>query len=178
MRRARRLTRAQLAVWGLRDQRDVAELVVSELVTNALRHAGGPTRLSLYLLDGTLRCEVEDAYAMPPPTTRHPGHAMSETGARDGIRDSEDSASGDSASGDRASGGHASDDGGAVAAAIDCASCTDSEDDHGRGLHLIERLACCWGCVRTATGKAVWVELPPPGPIRHTYSHARDMRHA
>src|SRR6185295_4342594 len=36
---ARRLTRARLAAWGLDELAEVAELLVSELVTNALRHA-------------------------------------------------------------------------------------------------------------------------------------------
>ncbi|MFJ9139570.1 MULTISPECIES: ATP-binding protein [Streptomyces] len=32
-------------------------------------------------------------------------------------------------------------------------------DECGRGLHLIAAMACDWGSVRTATGKAVWCEL-------------------
>lgn len=38
-RRARRLVRLALDVWGLPDVQDVAELVVSELLTNAVLHA-------------------------------------------------------------------------------------------------------------------------------------------
>lgn len=33
-------------------------------------------------------------------------------------------------------------------------------DEGGRGLHLIDMLACCWGSVHTPTGKTVWFELP------------------
>lgn len=58
--RVRRLTRARLAAWGLEGCSDVVELLVSELVTNALCHAPGSCRLTLSALDGLLRCEVED----------------------------------------------------------------------------------------------------------------------
>ncbi|MEV4065367.1 ATP-binding protein [Nonomuraea dietziae] len=57
--RSRRLTRARLARWGLRDQ--TAELLVSELVANAVRHGRGPVLLTLSAQDGLLRCEVGDA---------------------------------------------------------------------------------------------------------------------
>ncbi|MFC7723282.1 ATP-binding protein [Nonomuraea recticatena] len=57
--RSRCLTRARLARWGLRDQ--TAELLVSELVTNAVCHGRGPVLLTLFAEDGLLRCEVGDA---------------------------------------------------------------------------------------------------------------------
>ncbi|GAA2319125.1 MULTISPECIES: ATP-binding protein [Streptomyces] len=59
---ARRLALAQLSAWTLHDFADDAELLVSELVTNALRHAGGPIRLTLSLCsaDRAFRCEVAD----------------------------------------------------------------------------------------------------------------------
>ncbi|MEV7968047.1 ATP-binding protein [Sphaerisporangium sp. NPDC088356] len=58
--RARHLVRAQLAEWGFREQSDTTELLATELVTNALRHAWGEPVLTLLAEDGTLRCEVED----------------------------------------------------------------------------------------------------------------------
>lgn len=58
--RARRLTGGQLAVWGLGEHRETAELLVSELVTNALRHGGGSIRLGVRAEDGMIRFEVED----------------------------------------------------------------------------------------------------------------------
>lgn len=58
--RARHLARERLAGWGLAEHVEVAELLVSELVTNALRHARGPIGLTLAAHDGTLRCEVAD----------------------------------------------------------------------------------------------------------------------
>ncbi|MDX2819379.1 ATP-binding protein [Streptomyces sp. PA03-5A] len=58
--RARRLATAQVRSWGLGNLADTAELLVSELVTNALRHARGPVRMNLRVAEGHLRCEVED----------------------------------------------------------------------------------------------------------------------
>lgn len=62
---ARHLTRACLADWGLHEHSTVAELLVSELVTNALRHSRGTIRFALSFQDGLLRCEVEDADTDP-----------------------------------------------------------------------------------------------------------------
>ncbi|MGP3963163.1 ATP-binding protein [Nonomuraea sp. 3N208] len=60
VRTARGLTRETLAAWGFEDQVEVAELLVSELVGNAVDHAYGQVRLSFSARDGLLRCEVED----------------------------------------------------------------------------------------------------------------------
>ncbi|MER5960616.1 ATP-binding protein [Streptomyces sp. NPDC001893] len=60
VRQARRLVRAQLGDWELEGLADTAELLVSELVTNALRHTRGPLRLNLQVRGSRLRCEVED----------------------------------------------------------------------------------------------------------------------
>ncbi|GAA2271241.1 hypothetical protein GCM10010145_54740 [Streptomyces ruber] len=67
---ARRTATRQLAAWGLDDLAFTTELVVSELVTNAIRHATGPIRLRL-VLDRTLICEVFDGGATAPHL-RHP----------------------------------------------------------------------------------------------------------
>lgn len=45
---------------------DTAELLVSELVTNALRHTRGALRLNLLVREGRLRCEVEDTASASP----------------------------------------------------------------------------------------------------------------
>ncbi|MEU0569026.1 ATP-binding protein [Nonomuraea sp. NPDC005983] len=105
--RARRITRSRLAAWGLGDRIEAAELLISELVTNALSHAHGPYRLTLSATDGLLRCEVSDADPTPP----HLGEA-------------------------------------------------DLDDEHGRGLAVLDLLACCWGSEPTSEGKTVWFELP------------------
>ncbi|MEU5536412.1 ATP-binding protein [Streptomyces sp. NPDC020362] len=66
VRRARRLVTAQLGEWALDDLADTAELLVSELVTNALRHTRGPLRLNLRLRHSRLLCEVEDTESAHP----------------------------------------------------------------------------------------------------------------
>ncbi|MFJ9869109.1 ATP-binding protein [Streptomyces sp. NPDC101165] len=68
-RRARRLVTAQLSDWALDDLSDTAELLVSELVTNALRHTRGPLRLNLRLRHSRLLCEVEDTEPSGPVHT-------------------------------------------------------------------------------------------------------------
>ncbi|HEY5833901.1 SpoIIE family protein phosphatase [Streptomyces sp.] len=67
--RAREFARDRLLHWGLDGLVDTTELLVSELVTNALRHGYGDIRLRL-LLDRTLVCEVWDNALMPPRRRR------------------------------------------------------------------------------------------------------------
>ncbi|MHA5049059.1 SpoIIE family protein phosphatase [Streptomyces sp. SD15] len=67
--RAREYARTQLTSWGLEPLVDTAELLVSELVTNALRYGEGEIRLRL-LLDRTLVCEVWDAGLVQPRRRR------------------------------------------------------------------------------------------------------------
>ncbi|MFJ5736952.1 SpoIIE family protein phosphatase [Streptomyces microflavus] len=67
--RARELATRQLGVWGLEELSFATELVVSELVTNAVRYAGGPLRLRL-IRDRTLLCEVADT-GHTSPHLRH-----------------------------------------------------------------------------------------------------------
>ncbi|MGV9497336.1 SpoIIE family protein phosphatase [Streptomyces sp. NPDC003642] len=59
----------QLERWGLADAVFVTELVVSELVTNAIRHAEPPVRLRL-IHDTTLVCEVSDGGNTAPHLRR------------------------------------------------------------------------------------------------------------
>ncbi|MDX3853934.1 SpoIIE family protein phosphatase [Streptomyces sp. AK02-01A] len=67
---ARAVTRHQLHEWNLGDIAFTAELVVSELVTNAIRYAGGgPVELRL-IRDGTLICEVTDPSNTQPRLVR------------------------------------------------------------------------------------------------------------
>jgi serine phosphatase RsbU (regulator of sigma subunit)/anti-sigma regulatory factor (Ser/Thr protein kinase) len=69
-RRARGLIKRPLKKWGLSDLQPVAELLVSELVTNAVRYAQGKVGLRL-ILEGGLVCEVlDDSAALP--RLRHP----------------------------------------------------------------------------------------------------------
>ncbi|WP_371483505.1 SpoIIE family protein phosphatase [Kitasatospora sp. NBC_00315] len=62
---ARRFTRDTLDRWGLAAVSDFAELLVSELVTNALVHADAPRRLRLFR-DRVLTVEVADAGGQSP----------------------------------------------------------------------------------------------------------------
>ena len=57
--RARRLARHALRRWGLAELEEVTELMVSEVVTNAVRFASRPLTLRLIRTD-VLRCEVGD----------------------------------------------------------------------------------------------------------------------
>ncbi|PWI43877.1 ATP-binding SpoIIE family protein phosphatase [Streptomyces sp. ICBB 8177] len=106
--RARRLVRRALRRWELDDLADSVELLVSEVVTNAVRYAGRPITLRLLRTD-VLRCEVGDD-APQLPRMRHAG----------------------------------------------------TQDENGRGLFLVHRLAQRWGATRLSAGKVVWFELPLP----------------
>ncbi|MFE4970916.1 SpoIIE family protein phosphatase [Kitasatospora sp. NPDC056651] len=107
---SRRFTRETLAAWGLDALADWAELLTSELITNALVHAGSPTQLRLFC-NRVLTVEVADQEPEVPRIRR----------AR-------------------------------------------SEDEGGRGIHLVNELAHRWGSRRTQDGKVVWFELElPPG---------------
>lgn len=69
VRSARAAVRDQLRGWDLDCLADLAALLVSELVTNSLRHATGPIGVRLVRPDavgGTLRVEVSDPLPDPP----------------------------------------------------------------------------------------------------------------
>ncbi|MEU2711478.1 SpoIIE family protein phosphatase [Streptomyces sp. NPDC007205] len=59
----------KLAAWGLEDIAFTTELIVSELVTNAITHAGGPISLRL-IHERALICEVSDASNTSPHLRR------------------------------------------------------------------------------------------------------------
>ncbi|WP_328780609.1 ATP-binding protein [Streptomyces canus] len=69
VRAARTAVRDRLAAWNLDGLADIAALLVSELVTNALRHATGPIGVRLVrpeAIDGVLLVEVSDPLPDPP----------------------------------------------------------------------------------------------------------------
>ncbi|MEU7730652.1 SpoIIE family protein phosphatase [Streptomyces sp. NPDC040724] len=66
---ARELVMGQLSGWQLDELGFVTELVVSELVTNAIRYAGGPVGLRL-IRDRVLVCEVSDPSSTQPRLRR------------------------------------------------------------------------------------------------------------
>ncbi|MDN3289783.1 SpoIIE family protein phosphatase [Streptomyces thermocarboxydus] len=66
-----------LSAWGLEDIAFVTELVVSELITNAIRYGEPPIRVRL-IRDRTLICEVTDSSSTSPHLRR--AHAFDEGG--------------------------------------------------------------------------------------------------
>ena len=121
---ARALVRAALKQWDLAELSDTTELLVSELVTNALRYASGQITVRL-VLEHTLVCEVlDDSAALP--RLRHAG----------------------------------------------------SDDETGRGLHVVGQFAQRWGTRRTAAGKVVWCEQPMSRSRRAVTSLGRPPGHA
>ena len=77
-RHAREQARKALFEWGLGEHADISELIVSELVANAIRHGQGPIGVRISH-DGThLRVEVHDDGAGRP--VRRPVTADAETG--------------------------------------------------------------------------------------------------
>ncbi|MFF7141585.1 MULTISPECIES: ATP-binding protein [Streptomyces] len=68
VRTARAVVRGQLRSWGLETLGDVAALLVSELVTNSLRHAAGPIGVRLVRPgDAAPRLLVEVSDPLPDP---------------------------------------------------------------------------------------------------------------
>jgi two-component sensor histidine kinase len=59
----------QLEAWGLAEAAFVSELVVSELVTNAIKYGEPPIKLRL-IRDRSLICEVSDASDTTPHLRR------------------------------------------------------------------------------------------------------------
>ncbi|GAA3207498.1 hypothetical protein GCM10020256_03170 [Streptomyces thermocoprophilus] len=65
VREVRALVAEQLGRWGLEELAFTTELLLSELVTNAIRYGSAPVRVRL-LLDRTLICEVADGSSTSP----------------------------------------------------------------------------------------------------------------
>ncbi|MFE3581118.1 SpoIIE family protein phosphatase [Streptomyces vinaceus] len=63
---ARRFAARALRSWGVEEEVDIALLVVSELVTNAIAHTQGEVRLDLTLSSDRLRISVNDASPRSP----------------------------------------------------------------------------------------------------------------
>jgi hypothetical protein len=74
---ARQAAIEQLTAWGLDETAFITELVVSELVTNAIRYGAPPIQLRL-IRDHTLICEVSDGSSTSPHLRR--AHAFDEGG--------------------------------------------------------------------------------------------------
>jgi anti-sigma regulatory factor (Ser/Thr protein kinase) len=79
---ARRLVRAELLETGREDLIDTAELLVSELVTNALVHAGTPIDVVARVSDSGLRVEIGDGSPNLPAPRHHARMAGTGRGLR------------------------------------------------------------------------------------------------
>src|SRR5215468_8672401 len=66
VRHARGQAREALSRWGLGEHADLAELIVSELATNAIRHGHGAVRVCVSYARRHLRVEVHDDAAGRP----------------------------------------------------------------------------------------------------------------
>ncbi|MFE0508976.1 SpoIIE family protein phosphatase [Streptomyces sp. NPDC058964] len=67
--RVRALATRTLEAWQLTESAFTTELILSELVTNAIRHAGGPIQVRL-IRDRSLICEVSDGSSTSPHLRR------------------------------------------------------------------------------------------------------------
>lgn len=70
--RARHLVGESLGRWGVPDDDGVAVLLVSELVTNALRYGMQPMRMVARRSDRALRVEIHDARTGEAPRVTNP----------------------------------------------------------------------------------------------------------
>ena len=78
VRHAREQARKALSGWGLAGHAELAEIIVSELVTNAIRHGDGPVDVCISYDSGHLRLAVHDDGAARP--VRRPVTAQDESG--------------------------------------------------------------------------------------------------
>ena len=67
----REWARKALPGWGLTEHADIVELIVSELVTNAIVHGAGPVEICLSRGRGHLQAEVRD-HGAGQPALRQP----------------------------------------------------------------------------------------------------------
>ncbi|MER5782143.1 ATP-binding protein [Streptomyces mobaraensis] len=126
-----------LVHWGAPGRAEIAELLTSELVTNALVHTDGGAVVTAVLgggpsavVKGLLRVEVRDTLPRRP-VLRAPDAGPPDRESGSGMCD------------DRWTG--------------------ESTATSGRGLLLVQALADAWGVRTHGTGKAVWFELAAEG---------------
>ncbi|MBO0512658.1 ATP-binding protein [Streptomyces beijiangensis] len=80
-RHLRRVLRLYLTDWGLPEPADAAELALTELIANAVRHVPGRRCSTLILRQGDgVRVEVTDTCPQLPRPVRRPGLAESGRG--------------------------------------------------------------------------------------------------
>ena len=79
---ARRFVVDTLRSWDSAGHVDVAELLTSELVTNAVLHVGSEVGLVVRLTAGAVRVEVRDASPEPPVPRHYEVDALTGRGLR------------------------------------------------------------------------------------------------
>lgn len=144
VRGARDFCRSALTGWHLSDLMDTAQVVVSELVTNGVLHAGSALTLTLSVASDHLEVAVSDASSERPQVRPHRQDLHADL-------DQLMPTFGQHRDDDRAPRFHVGDAGAVVG---------------GRGLLLVEALAADWGVEPSDAGKAVWARLPASGPRR------------
>ncbi|MEU0598703.1 ATP-binding protein [Streptomyces sp. NPDC006393] len=126
---ARRLTRARLTAWSVcEDTCDTADLVISELVTNAIVHTAS----------SRVVCELHDAGELVRIAVRDEGRAPGEPHP----------------------------------------SPQRPEEEHGRGLLLVEAMCLSWGAQQHGRGLVVWAELARDTRDGHDTRDTRDSHDA
>ncbi|MEU0369855.1 ATP-binding protein [Streptomyces sp. NPDC006283] len=128
----RRRVRSALEHWGALVAADEAELAVTELATNVIKHVGENASATLVVepREEYLRLELHDT-SHAVPNVQDPG----------------------------------------------------CQSECGRGLHLLTGMGLDWGALLTATGKAVWCEIPvepsrPPARIQRAAALLGEYRRA
>ncbi|WP_019874509.1 ATP-binding SpoIIE family protein phosphatase [Sporichthya polymorpha] len=155
---ARAAVRQVLLAGGWADQLDEALLLVSELSTNGIVHAGTPVDVDVLADDTGVTITVSDQKS---------GLVGATTAVRSGPFDLI-AAGGPNGDGDLAPTGNGN--GRARAGAAEAVwDDTVELEERGRGLMLVDRLASAWGTSHHATGKSVWFRLgtdtvPDTGP--------------
>ena len=141
-RTARELLRECLTEWGLESMLADAQLAASELVTNAVQHAGPPLSLSVSLENGMVEIAVFDGTQSMPSPRPHRDDLVADL---------------DRASAAEAGLGGLLDDRDPrldVGAAGSVAG--------GRGLLLVDALVSEWGVSPLSDGKAIWLRAAVP----------------
>lgn len=138
---ARDFCRGTLTGWGLTPLIDDAQVILSELVTNGVLHAGTPLGVTVSAATGCLELAVSDGSTTPPevrPRRNDLAADLDELIAAVPIQDVVDDRD------PRLNVGAA----GSVVG--------------GRGMQLVTSLAADWGVDLHGNGKAVWARLPVP----------------
>ncbi|PSJ24973.1 hypothetical protein B7P34_30540 [Streptosporangium nondiastaticum] len=158
--------RRLLAHWGAPGRADTAELLTSELVTNALVHTDGGAVVKAVLIGGfgqargRLRVEVRD-FVAGHPALRGPGTDIGPVASPGGAvedgrpgsreRDAVREAVRDSVRG-------------VARDAVPDMNDIEKAATSGRGLLLVHALADGWGVRAHGVGKSVWFELAAQEP--------------